>query len=432
MKSLPIIALLIFTLFFSSSCSESTTTPTGSPATGDSPIASNTTTPVAEPPGSSSPTTQPGGSTPLPVSTTTPDPSPTGTSPAHNRILLSRDEDVWSIDPDNRQATRLIEDGHHFSWSPDGQEIVFVRGHGDQAEIWLARSDGSGQRRVTHNEHEDIWPQWSPNGQTICFTSSSVPLNETVPWQWRKPWEEAGSSQGLGQWAKAVEVWLADRDGSNPRRLTAGFGATWAPDSRRLAFHRRTGEYQASILLINSEGKNEWKLATSAASEGPVSGGLFYGQSAWSPNGQDIVYNVASYAMLSDWGILRRAPTLSQEPLTIVGQTGGYSARTAYSPDSQLLVSDYYGSDGRGSTDGLAVFWLGQGDEGNFYGEPIQTIATKVLSVPGAHSPAWSPNGRLLAYTAGDSIWLWDRSTQEVVRLIDNVDTNAGLSWSGN
>lgn len=408
-------------------------TPEGPPANSTSTAPS--TSPVAtassgQLPKASTPTARPGNPTTTPARTPTVIPSPTPKPVLGNRLLFARGDDIWVVDRQTGKADLIIQDGRHFSWSPDGQQVVFVRGKGKEAEIWIAKGDGNGQLRLTHNDREDIWPLWSPNGQAISFTSSPTPLNEIAPWQWHCP-SEGADPGSIDRWAGSAEVWVINSNGSNPRRLAAGFGAAWAPESRRLAFHRRESEQKAELLIINSEGRNEWQLAASKSMEGPVSGGLFYGQPAWSPNGQDLVYGVASYAMLSDWGLLRRAPTLSKTPVATVGQTEGYFARIVYSPDSQLLASDFYGSSGRGPTDGLAVFWLGQPSSSNFYNEAIQLAATKVLSVQGAHSPAFSPNGQELAYVAGDSVWVWNRSTQQVARLVQNADINAGLSWGG-
>lgn len=423
-------ALVGVALLASAGCSNP---PEGPPAGSTSTVPS--ASPVAtassgQTPKVSTPTTKPGNPTTTPAKTPTAVPSPSPKPVLGNRLLFARGDDIWAIDQGTGKADPIIQSGRHFSWSPDGQRIVFVRGKGKEAEIWIANGDGSGQIRLTHDDREDIWPMWSPNGQAISFTSSPAQLSEVGPWQWQCPSEDTVAG-GVDEWARSAEVWLINADGSNPRRLAAGFGATWAPEGRRLAFHRRQNDQKAEIMIINSEGRNEWRLAESTPLEGPVSGGLFYGQPAWSTNGQDLVYGVASYAMLSDWGLLRRAATLSHASMATIGQTEGYFARIVHSPDGHLLATDFYGSSGRGPTDGLAVFWLGQPSSSNFYNEPIQLAATKVLNVQGAHSPAFSPDGQELAYVAGNSVWVWNRSTQQVVRLVQDADINAGLSWGG-
>jgi TolB protein len=47
------------------------------------------------------------------------------------------------------------------SWSHDGRLIVFRRGTGSSAELYVIRPDGTGLRRVTHNRVPDTLPAWS-------------------------------------------------------------------------------------------------------------------------------------------------------------------------------------------------------------------------------------------------------------------------------
>jgi TolB protein len=54
------------------------------------------------------------------------------------------------------------------AWSPDGELIVFVRFFRDesdhivQTDLFVIRPDGSGERRLTRNKHEEQRPDWQP------------------------------------------------------------------------------------------------------------------------------------------------------------------------------------------------------------------------------------------------------------------------------
>jgi len=152
-------------------------------------------------------------------------------------ILFAKGADVWRLDLATKKTSQVLTDARQFSWSPDGRQIVFVRGRGAGAEVWVANADGSQSRQLTVNDREDDWPAWSPDGKTIAYTSSSVALNARIPWQWFA-WGNSIDPAGVDAWAQMAEVWLVNVDGSNPRKLAAGFGETWAPDGKRLAFHR--------------------------------------------------------------------------------------------------------------------------------------------------------------------------------------------------
>src|SRR5499425_16826 len=58
------------------------------------------------------------------------------------------------------------------SLSPDEREIVFVSDSGGHANLWIARTDGTGARPITFETDPDIAigvPRWSPRGDQIAF-----------------------------------------------------------------------------------------------------------------------------------------------------------------------------------------------------------------------------------------------------------------------
>ena len=61
--------------------------------------------------------------------------------------------------------------------SPDGRRIVYVAGHTDLAaakqwsELRIMAADGSGDRPLTQGKHKDSSPRWSPDGAGIAFVS---------------------------------------------------------------------------------------------------------------------------------------------------------------------------------------------------------------------------------------------------------------------
>jgi Tol biopolymer transport system component len=60
--------------------------------------------------------------------------------------------------------------GFESDWSPKGNDLVFNRddenGIGD---VWMAHTDGSGLRQLTHADTTEAFPTWSPEGSTIAF-----------------------------------------------------------------------------------------------------------------------------------------------------------------------------------------------------------------------------------------------------------------------
>ena len=85
---------------------------------------------------------------------------------------------LWYFDLKARSESIVCQEDlviENFDVSRDGQKIVFV-GTPDTrtnypflAELNIIRRDGSGFRRLTHNEGPEEDPRWSPDGKTLLF-----------------------------------------------------------------------------------------------------------------------------------------------------------------------------------------------------------------------------------------------------------------------
>lgn len=89
---------------------------------------------------------------------------------------------IYTIEPTGAGERLLIEDAAEPAWSPDGRSIVFTSTrdrYGEtcfhecspSSEIYVARSDGTGVRRLTTSRADDRSPTWTPDGRHIGFVS---------------------------------------------------------------------------------------------------------------------------------------------------------------------------------------------------------------------------------------------------------------------
>ena len=106
-------------------------------------------------------------------------------SPDGTQIVFASDrendlfiDDIWVMDTDGSNPTRLTESGgydYQPSWSPDGTQIIFASDRESDSyinDIWVMDADGSNQTRLT--ESGGYMPSWSPDGTQIVFASYRI------------------------------------------------------------------------------------------------------------------------------------------------------------------------------------------------------------------------------------------------------------------
>jgi len=101
------------------------------------------------------------------------------------------------------------------AFSPDGNHIAFVvtesfleKGK-TNADIYVMEADGSGMKRLTEHPSSDTHPVWSPDGETIYFTST----REKGPQIWKVP-ADGGEQEQVTHFSMGVGDPAMSPDGS--------------------------------------------------------------------------------------------------------------------------------------------------------------------------------------------------------------------------
>jgi Tol biopolymer transport system component len=172
-------------------------------------------------------------------------------------------------------------------FSPDGSQIVYqAQGPGNLVgDVFVVDVATGATTRVTDLEpvHNDLWymgPQFSPDGRTILFTSPrasdtnqewdlwSVPVSGGTP-ELVLRGAIGGHLSPDGRRLAYFEpnpshndpfrgdMWLADADGSNPRRVTGVqgdvFSARWSPVGTRIAYTEHASRSAYVVDLTTGE-----------------------------------------------------------------------------------------------------------------------------------------------------------------------------------
>jgi Tol biopolymer transport system component len=74
-------------------------------------------------------------------------------SPDGMKIMFTSKGSIWMMN-NNGDALQKVIDGGQFSWSPDGNKIVFIKGdtenHNNNGAIWIVNTDGTGLKQLTY------------------------------------------------------------------------------------------------------------------------------------------------------------------------------------------------------------------------------------------------------------------------------------------
>jgi Tol biopolymer transport system component len=205
------------------------------------------------------------------------------------------DSEIWVMGSDGAAQTRVIPAGDGIevslpAWSPDGRRIAYTRWRltdtgESQGDVWVADADGGNAIAVASGATREWIPAWSPDGVWISYTAdpetATPPAGGTTP-EGPRP----GKDPGSGAPVRAVgKIWLVRPDGTDRRQATdvegGAFGATWSRDGRRMAYDSdRTGDFE--IYVADADGSNERRLTDDPADD--------WGPPSWSPDGAWIAF----------------------------------------------------------------------------------------------------------------------------------------------
>lgn len=200
-----------------------------------------------------------------------------------------------------------------------GDRFVFAQKTGGDAnenlEIFTLGTDGSGLRRITDNRFWDLYPAWSPDGNSIAFLSKrdmdlDIYVMNSDGSDERKLYDSGDNDADI-DWAgnrivftTGFRIWGMDDDGTHAVPITApansgqwgtanlpigDYDPRLSQDGAKVVFERLEDPNAANgaynLFVINSDGTGETRLTNT---------GFAQGLASWSRSGQKIVYVVAA------------------------------------------------------------------------------------------------------------------------------------------
>lgn len=166
------------------------------------------------------------------------------------RTDIKDSSDLWtsSLNGENRRiVARSVGLQYDPAWSPDGQKIAYIAGHGYQThELYVVNSDGTNKQRLTENKALELLPAFSPDGKILAYVSDIT---------------------------DNYEIWFMNHDGSNPRQVTHNPGLDtkpcWSSDGDKIVFVSNRSD-QMQLWIMNSDGSELRQITTGAPSMDPA------------------------------------------------------------------------------------------------------------------------------------------------------------------
>ena len=267
-----------------------------------------------------------------------------------------------------------------FSSDRNREAVVGTVEKRDVKEVYVTDYDGANPRRITINRALNVFPNWSPDGRSIVYTSYRTGVPDILI---------------SNIYAGTMEI------------PTKGSGQNWlpvfSPDGTKIAF-TSSRDGNPELYVMNRDGFDTRRLTNNPEIDTTPT---------WSPNGNQIAFTSGRtgtpqiYVVGADGAGLRR---ISQE---------SYADRPTWSPAPYNEIA-FSARSGPGFD--IKVLNIGTGETRQItFGEGTN------------ESPAWSPNGRHLAFMstrAGKSqIFTVDRDGRNI-RQITRDGNNQTPNWS--
>jgi Tol biopolymer transport system component len=325
-------------------------------------------------------------------------------SPDGRRIVFELLGDLYSLPIAGGPATRVLAGAMFDSqprYSPDGTKLVFLSDRSGDENIWVADGDGTNPRAITKGKNTRYWsPEWTPDGKYIIVSRSGSAQTGTQLWLYHV---DGGSGVNL--------------TGSEERRQLNPLGAAFGKDDRFVYYTERTATgsvynqmtFRWQLGMYDRHTGENFRMSDELGSAmRPV----------LSPDGRWLVYatrwdaqtglRVRDLRSGDDAWLIYPVTRDDQESAS----TRDLMPGSSFTPDSKALITSY---DGR--------IWRvdvpsGEATEIPFTAKVEQKIGPRVqfdypvddgvVRAQQIRHPRLSPDGRRLAFTALDRLWVMD------------------------
>ena len=335
--------------------------------------------------------------------------------------------DLYTLPMSGGEARRITS-GVMFDsqprYSPDGSKIVFLSDRSGDENVWIASGDGTNPRPLTKGKNTRYWsPEWTPDGKYIIVSRS-------------------GAAGGTG-----TQLWLYHVDGgsgvnltgSEERRQLNPLGAAFGKDDRFVYYTERT-----AAGSVYNQMTFRWQLGVYDRQTGEnfrMSDELGSAmRPVLSPDGRWLVYatrwdaqtglRVRDLKSGDDSWLIYPVTRDDQESNT----TRDLMPGSSFTPDSKTLITSIDGGIWRVDVPS------GEATQIPFTAKVEQKLGPKLqfdypvdqgpVRAQQIRHPRLSPDGKRLAFTALDRLWVMDYPNGKPRRVSSTEAGEHHPAWS--
>lgn len=344
-------------------------------------------------------------------------------SPDGRTIAFELLGDIYTLPIEGGEA-KLISGGLSFdsqpAWSPDGRFITFLSDRTGSENLWIMKPDGSGAAQVSKEARRE-WasPSWTPDSEYVLVSKARDLFSPYEIWQYHR---DGGSGLRVSKAPPATgSAAPAAAISSAPNHM----GVVASKNGRYLYYASKNGgfSYNATFpmwqvaRLDRETGETETLTGAAGSAVRPV----------LSPDGSSLVYGtrfdtetglrIRNLETGDDRWLIHPIQRDDQESRFTRDLLPGY----AFTPDGRSVVVTSGGRMQRvdvSTGDASVIPFTARVSQAV---GPSLTIEDRVETGPvvvrHVASPALSPDGRRVAFTAVDRLWVMDLPGGEPRRL---------------